>query len=437
MIKRIVCNFLVGIYIALLFCGCTLDHEKTDDVLVSAQNEGKTIVKVATLFDRGFDKIRFVVDAFNAEQDEIYLHLVSFNPPEGAENADDCLNRAYASFLTDPPDLYDLFSFNAWKLRNGGLIRDWYPIMEADPMFSFEEYRADIWEKFEIEGKLYHLCTSFRLHGIGGDLALYGSQVGWTTEEFQTFLSEHSDSIGTTQNEMLRSCLWYGTPIEFVDFDNNTCEFQSRAFLDWLAFLKSLPKQTTLEKVKSAEISSVSMHLLKYQSDGYYSRVVGLPSQNRHGPAITVGDSFGLSATTKVADACWSFIKWLLTYETQEARYTDNDLPIRVDVFERLLQRASLGAENPDALFPGLSVQIVNGEPQTGYRPGMPEEEIDYLRDIVENADWVAWGFCDYEDIISIVEEEALAYLAGDRSAEECAKIVQSRVSMLLAERQD
>ena len=37
---------------------------------------------------------------------------------------------------------------------------------------------------------------------------------------------------------------------------------------------------------------------------------------------------------------------------------------------------------------------------------------------------------------ISIVKEEAAAFFAGDKSAEEVAKIVQNRVSIYLAEQQ-
>ncbi len=40
------------------------------------------------------------------------------------------------------------------------------------------------------------------------------------------------------------------------------------------------------------------------------------------------------------------------------------------------------------------------------------------------------------EDVTKIVEEEILACLAGDKTAEECARLIQERVSILLSEMQ-
>ena len=66
----------------------------------------------------------------------------------------------------------------------------------------------------------------------------------------------------------------------------------------------------------------------------------------------------------------------------------------------------------------------------------MPEEEIEYLRESVANASYVALGSLEYSDVTAIVEEEVLAYLAGDKTAEDCAHIIQSRVSTMLAEQE-
>lgn len=48
-----------------------------------------------------------------------------------------------------------------------------------------------------------------------------------------------------------------------------------------------------------------------------------------------------------------------------------------------------------------------------------------------------SWYCADNESpAISIVKEEAAAFFAGDKSAEDVAKIVQNRVSIYLAEQQ-
>ena len=52
------------------------------------------------------------------------------------------------------------------------------------------------------------------------------------------------------------------------------------------------------------------------------------------------------------------------------------------------------------------------------------------------NANRTAMGFFDYESLTKIIEEEVLAFLAGDRSAADCARLIQSRVGIMLAEMQ-
>ena len=41
-----------------------------------------------------------------------------------------------------------------------------------------------------------------------------------------------------------------------------------------------------------------------------------------------------------------------------------------------------------------------------------------------------------YDDVTDIVREEIAAFLAGDKTREECARLIQQRVSVYLAERQ-
>lgn len=442
-------------------------------VVPSEEKDDRTVIPVATWLDRETSHTKKIVNLFNAAQDEIRIEIVTYDPGETTTIAAS-LERAYMSFLSgDTPDLYHTQSFDASKLRNAGLIEDWYPVMAADPSFDMGDYQTHIWKLLETDGKLYQLSASFDLFGLGGTKELFGDRTGWTLAEFEQFLQEHADTIGTTQARMLQLMLWYGSQFDFIDSKSKTCNFESEEFIDWLSFLSRLPKAESA--VKQLTVARVG-NIVRFASDSFsrndfipgadswsdpqfwnYMRYTGLPNMNGDGPAVTIDDTYALSSTTKHKDACWTFMKWLLSYETQELlfAYTDHDsmqqqkefgfnawsmaIPIRADLWEEILARAQLDSSHEESMFYGRGSHNIL---EDGTRvlvdpyPGLPEEEINYLRNIVANADRASLGFFDYQSITAIVEEEVLAYLAGDKTAEECAHLIQSRVSILLAEMQ-
>ena len=65
--------------------------------------------------------------------------------------------------------------------------------------------------------------------------------------------------------------------------------------------------------------------------------------------------------------------------------------------------------------------------------PSLSQEDRDFLSDYILSCDTM--GSTADDDVINICAEEAGEYFAGERSAEETAQIIQSRVSILISER--
>ncbi len=400
--------------------------------------ENRTIITMATWLPT---TIEGIVNDFNASQDEIYIELQTNYDPAANSDPGQSQDRMHADMLVNQPDLYYTVSMDAAKLRNAGLITDWYPVMDADPSFDRSQYQTHIWKLLETDGKLYQLAASFNIFGIGGPAEIYNDLTGFTVDEFRAFLSEYSDKLYIEQERMLQIMLWYGSHMDFIDRETMTCDFASADFLKLLEFLNERPvvPQPGAE-VDVARVQSASRHHNDYRRNEYYTRVVGAPSRYGSGPAVTLGDSFALSAVTEHQDACWTFIKWMLSQETQAGFYAKGyEVAIRTDVWEDSLERAQLSGGDERSLFYGQSTgegEFVDGEFIAVYVDGLPVTETDYLRQLVANVDRVAEGYFDYEDVTKIVEEEILTYLAGDKTAEECARLIQERVSILLSEMQ-
>lgn len=433
--KQVLCRMILVLALGLcVFTSCAAPAEQAEET------ENRTVITIATWLNREFDSIRKIVNLFNAAQDEIRVEIVSYDPSE-TETIEASVERAYMSFLAgDTPDLYYTVSFDAAVLRNGGLITDWYPVMLSDPSFNMDEYQTHIWELLETDGKLYQLAACFGIFGIGGPAEIYDGLTGFTINEFQSFLNEHTE-LYIKQERMLQIMLWYGSHMDFINRETMTCDFESDDFRTMLEFLNSLPivSQSGTE-VDIAREQGADLHHNNHKRNGYYSRTVGAPSRYGSGPGVAIDDTFALSSTTEHQDACWTFIKWLLSQETQAELYMDDfSFPIRLDVWEETLERSMLGGEDENSLFYKQTTghgEYIDGEFFPEYVDGLPAEEVEYLRDLVANVNWTAMGFFDYESVTAIVEEEILAYLAGDKTAEECAHLIQSRVSILLAEMQ-
>ena len=61
----------------------------------------------------------------------------------------------------------------------------------------------------------------------------------------------------------------------------------------------------------------------------------------------------------------------------------------------------------------------------------LTQEQVDYFMNIINGVD----GSYQYdEELVTVVSEEAAAYFAGQKSAEEVAKLIQSRVQIYINE---
>ena len=77
--------------------------------------------------------------------------------------------------------------------------------------------------------------------------------------------------------------------------------------------------------------------------------------------------------------------------------------------------------------------------PLTLTEPGIltefTEEDERRIRDILDNHCGIPFALSANEDVTAIVNEEISVFLGGVGTAEDCAKKIQSRVSIMLAER--
>ena len=289
----------------------------------------------------------------------------------------------------------------------------------------------------------------------------------------------------------------YNNMNRFVDWSTGKCSFDTQEFIDLLNFVKSFPTQEEVDASHNEDykwepsISRVSSGKQLLLETGIYSlddfrgntfylldgepSFVGYPGMGSSFVAADMG--FAISAKSEYKDTAWDFIKYLLTAEYQEDRIW-NGLPTNKAAFEKLFE----ASKTPNYIDPALSdenaednagidareASAIGGghweenirysefnkgtvneqgwkeEPKTytWYYDGddkeweipvfaMTEQEEQAIRSLISGIT----VFSRYDRSLSdIIDEEIQPFFEGQKSAEDTAKMIQSRATIYVNE---
>lgn len=221
----------------------------------------------------------------------------------------------------------------------------------------------------------------------------------------------------------------------FVDLENRKCNFDTENFYQLLEFCLELGEQqggdSRLDAQEMAEEVREGKALTYSAAGGFkdYSYVreilgeefhtVGYPSEKSDVCTIVCYRGLAVNARSQHKDVVCDFLQFLLSEESQ-VEYTTEW--IRRDVLENHVKEHTNISDKP--IF-----EMKNGYMDLGGR----EDGSSFLKEYVSLMDRGTPQSIQY-DIQDIVLEEAGAFFAGDRTAQEAAEIIQKRVGLLLSE---
>lgn len=165
---------------------------------------------------------------------------------------------------------------------------------------------------------------------------------------------------------------------------------------------------------------------------------VGFPTMHGVGNILSVNDGYCVSSTCTDKDAAWQFIRMILGDEYQSSGYY---LPANINTFEENLAASMVVEYLKDAdgnylldedgeRIPQAKGTVFDGTNSYDIY-ATTEEQAEQLRSAIANATKLA----NYdENIIGIVTEQAAAYFSGQKSAQEVAKLIQSKANIYVNE---
>ena len=321
-------------------------------------------------------------------------------------------------------------------------------------------------QAFEVDGKLCQTVSGFYINSAIGAAAVVGDEPGWTYEQFNEALASMPDGCTAfdqyvTRDGILQTCLALDMA-DFVDWGSGKVSFDSPEFIQLLEFANSFPSEFDWENFDWSREESTEDRLAQGKQmlvqtsaysieDVFYNNYtqfmggkityIGYPTAHGTGNMISLSEAgYAMSSKSEYKDVIWQFLRSFFTKEYQQDTYA---LSSRVDVFEAKAKDATTVQyqKNED----GNYVLDDDGEkiPVSRYTIwdskenklreiyALEPEQVDQIRELIKSTTKVA----DYnQEILAIVSEQAAPFFAGQKSAEEVAKLVQSKANIYVNE---
>ena len=333
-------------------------------------------------------------------------------------------------------------------LRAQGIFADLYPFLDSDSVLNRRDFFPNILEaKENADGTLSMIANSFSINTMVTTRETAANLNAWTFFDMVE-LMEASARAGV-DFPMGTDRAWSGIMFELLflspELINMECgesNLENEMFYTLLDLARYFPSSLTCDDIK---YSNAFIEML--QGRQTFAEVIlgpnwpdmpavlmeeftvlGIPTATRSVHTIAPRGAMGINAGSEHQEAAWSFIRKFLLPEY------DTDLwfffPLRIDTYDAVVQ--DLMTPRFHAGIDGEEIEVPHRHSAFGSFYAMTQEEANAMRAIVERADRIV-RFDMH--IVSIVYDEMGPFLAGRRSAEETARIMQNRVQTLLHER--
>lgn len=414
----------------------------------------KTAIVMASMY-LDYDMRKRVVD-FNKTNDTYRIQIREYSNYSTAEDYLAGYTKLNTDIITgNMPDILIVDSqmpIDSYIAK--GLIADLNPLFDNDPELKREDYLENIFEAFSQDGKMYQLVPAFNVSTIIGKTSIVGDRAGWNMAEYKEVMAAQSEDaksfIETTKDGMMYTALTM-TNDEYIDAETGKCYFNSPGFVELLEFVNQFPTEIDYSvwenddywmQIENAYRENRAILLNRYISNywdfnriekgqfGEEVTIIGFPTESRNGNAIIPNSQIALSARSGCQEGAWEFIRYYLTDEYQEG--LDYQFPVKKSALAKLEQEAM---ERPYWEYDDGTKEYYDEtywiyDKEVIIDP-MTKEEATEFTEFLSSLTLVG----SYDQSVSeIINEEAQAFFEGQKTAQQVADIIQSRVQLYISE---
>ncbi len=429
--------FIMLVIFILMVTGCGKDEK---------EQEGPTILTLAVFGSNS--KVTEQVNLFNQSHTDCQIQIVEYTRSDNLQ--EDGIAKMQREIVSGKgPDIIDYGTGFTFSDISGNYTEDLRPYLEAEKKASGMQYFDNIFKSFSYQGRLRAVPISFAIDTFAGSQAQLGNRTCWNVAEMmETYLSMEGRLLypGEMKTDVFGSIL-SGSMDYYIDWETGECRFDSEEFVQVLQFANLFPEtlhwaedmsvkqmyedgEALLWKARMSNIYDICKAEYFFEDPIY----IGYPVAGESGTIINPkGSVFAISIHSKDKEASWEFVRQFLALDYQEE--LTGAFPVCKTALEEIL------AENLEPQYitgeDGQQEKEVRGKlifdgEDTVPLYNVPEEQAERLLGLIESA-----KLCSTVDTILYFTllEEVGSYFAGDKPAEEVAKIMQSKAVLYVSER--
>lgn len=404
--------------------------------------------------------LQAAVVEFNKTSNDYKIEIKSYGESvdSSAENAyKDARTLFYSDILTgNAPDMFVAGDIDMKLFAVKGLIEDLSPYLDVSTVVGREDLFETVLNAYTVGGTLCAIPTNFGVLTLAGRTSEVGAESGWTLAEMIAFAEAHPETPllpYATKINVLSACMMFDFE-SWVNWETGECFFDTPEFKAVMEFANRYPEKAD-ESLPQEQVQ-IMEHMALLHSFGLNDAqswqletaifnepitAIGYPSAGANGVLAFGNDAVCISATSKNKEAAWSFIESLLTEEAQDSDKLWS-IPVRISVFEKDLAEAMVPYyvydENGEVMLDEEGSPVQSSRTTYRYYNGLEiniyavtQEEADGIRHVISQID----GVYEYDvSIMDILLEEMEPYFAGQKSVDEAAGIIQSRVQLYINE---
>ena len=410
--------------------------------------------KIITLAGFYIDfSIRSLVYQFNDTNDEYKIKVVDYSKLSTEDDYNAGANQFNLDIVSgNTPDIMYFSGEDAIESYiNKGLFLDLTPYLDKDPDYSQESFVQSAFNAYKTDGKQYVAIPSFVVQTVAIKTANLKGAETLSIQDIRDIVQakgiKYLYAFGPSKRSTILETGLASYNDIFVDWESKTCNFNSDEFKEFLAFVKEFPeeipddvwenyKDTTYRTDDAILYDTYLNNFREFTrlSQGAFGEdisLIGFPNNSgKNCSAVYSSNILAVSSKSQYPDACWDFLRTLYSDEFQ-AKLNYN-FPITQKYFDQMASD-SMGKyfeldDEGNKVYTDDTYYI--GDSEIVLKP-LTQSEVDYLEDFIYSVDDV---YSINKNIYNIITEEAEPYFSGQKSVDEVADIIQSRVNIYVNE---
>lgn len=347
----------------------------------------------------------------------------------------------------DGPDLiYNGRSGDMFNLVKMGALADLTPYLDGGTGLSRDEILPNILKAYEYKGGIYTLSEAFCVQLITAKKDFIGDEYrSWSIDDFLEIYDNRPEGMRVFDQKYISTILC--NEDVWIDRENNTCNYDSDEFIRILEICKeeegSYPEidynnpedikmKMSIFKDNKAMLGAQSTNLPSlHHLFGYLgscgltledTSLLNLPGNEKG--MISMLNNYSIMADSDCPEGAWEFISYVLNEERQEEGNFFLQ-PITKKAFEKSIQ------EFIDPPGGRKTESSSLNDVEYTFETTASEENVMRYYDFVKNCTTLSYSDRDVDDIFF---EEYNRFISDEITAEECARNLQNRIQLYLAE---